>query len=129
MGEDEIAIIRFTITITDALCEKKILQRKTEFIWCAIKIRTHCAVNVDRNPVSDRNSSQSARKPNSFYWYCQHGCRVNVHTSPRSPVLSVRQLFLPCVSSRANFILKLCTVGPSRHNGRGKGWVPACGLP
>ena len=24
-------------------------------------------MNVDRNPVSDRNSSQSARKPNSFY--------------------------------------------------------------
>ena len=24
-------------------------------------------VNVDRNPVSDRNSSQSARKPNRFY--------------------------------------------------------------
>ena len=44
---------------------KQILQRKTEFIWCAIKIRTLCAVNVDRNPVSDRNSSQSARKPNS----------------------------------------------------------------
>ena len=40
MGEDEVAIIRFTITIMDALCEKKILQRKTEFIWCAIKIRT-----------------------------------------------------------------------------------------
>ena len=34
---------------------------------CAIKIRTLCAVNVDRNPVSDRNSSQSARKPKSFY--------------------------------------------------------------
>ena len=33
----------------------------------AIKIRTLCAVNVDRNPVSDRNSSLSARKPDSFY--------------------------------------------------------------
>ena len=41
--------------------------RGIEFIRCAIKIRTHCAVNVDRNPVSDRNSSLSARKPNSFY--------------------------------------------------------------
>ena len=33
-----------------------VLQRKTELIWCAIKIRTLCAVNVDRNPVSNRNS-------------------------------------------------------------------------
>ena len=40
---------------------------KTEFICCAIKIRTLCAVNVDINPVSDRNSSLSARKPYSFY--------------------------------------------------------------
>ena len=28
------------VLVTDALCEKQILQRKTEFIWCAIKIRT-----------------------------------------------------------------------------------------
>ena len=40
---------------------------KTEFICCAIKIWTLCAVNVDINPVSDRNSSLSARKPYSFY--------------------------------------------------------------
>ena len=31
--------------------EKQILQGKTEFIWCAIKIRTLCAVNVDRNTI------------------------------------------------------------------------------
>jgi hypothetical protein len=28
------------VLVTDALREKQILQRKTEFIWCAIKIRT-----------------------------------------------------------------------------------------
>ena len=47
-----------------------------------ISSQTLCAVNVDRNPVSDRNSGLSARKPNSFYSQkstMNFGARARIH--------------------------------------------------
>ena len=52
-----------------------------------MKIRTLCAVNVDRNPVSDRNSSQGARKPNRFYCILRF-VRV-IRVPARAPVCPV----------------------------------------
>ena len=84
--------------------DKQILQRKTEFIWCAIKIRTLCAVNVDRNPVSDRNSSQSARKPNfSFYSIVQYRYYTPVHCGIRQ--LNTKFIFKPECSRKPNFLV------------------------
>ena len=63
---------------------KQILQRKTELIWCAIKIRTICAVNVDRiNPVSDRNSSQRPTECSKAQ-YLEKGSVESTHKVPTS---------------------------------------------
>ena len=51
------------VLVTDALCEETDTPKENRVHLVCDENTDACAVNVDRNPVSDRNSSQVLESP------------------------------------------------------------------